>query len=205
MQLIFGIFNRYWKWGAALAVPGFIVWAWFSAKNAADVEMSKYKAEQASNPTTKNVIVNDYELKEVDDSNRIRWQLKAKRGKVLGETNSEVALEGVTMVYKDPETGDNKMRLEAPEGQANQVTRYVKLVSVGNQRVSAIGQGGKAQMIATVLELEKDNKFKAHGGVNIVWPEVAKVTGESANGVIDLPDFKNFKIVGNTHAEIIVK
>src|SRR5579883_760443 len=151
MEMILTVFHRYWKYGVALAIPSLIVWAWFSAKNAADIEMTKYKAEQANNPTTKNVIVKDYELKEVDDSNRIRWQLKAKQGKVLGDTNSQVALEGVTMIYKDPETGETKMSLMAPEGEANQVTRFVRLTGKGKDRVSAIGQGGKAQMITSIL------------------------------------------------------
>lgn len=205
MQLVFGLIRKYWKVVLALSFPIFVTWVFFYSKEMAEKESEKLAAEQALHPTTKNPVIENYEMKEVDGQNRIRWQLKAAKGTALGDMNQEVALNGVQMTYVDPDTQLPKLVLIAPEGSANAATKYVKLTSAGGKKVEAKGSDGKLDFVTQTLELEKDNKFKATGGVNINWPEVAKVTGDSATGVIDLPDFKNFKIVGRTHAQIVVK
>jgi hypothetical protein len=46
------------------------------------------------------------------------------------------------------------------------------------------------------------NQFLASGGVNIIWPGVAKVTGNEATGSLKSTDLKNLTIKGNTHAAI---
>jgi hypothetical protein len=94
------------------------------------------------------------------------------------------------------------MRLIAPQGEANASTKYVQLTSDAGSLVQAEGAGGKAKLEAAKIELMKKNQFIASGGVTIEWPNVAKVTGDMAAGRIDLSDFKDFKIVGNTHAQI---
>jgi hypothetical protein len=68
----------------------------------------------------------------------------------------------------------------------------------------AEGEKGKGTLIAEVVELDKKNQFTASGGVNIV-SEVAKVTGKTATGVISKNGMSDFKIIGGTHASILVK
>ena len=82
--------------------------------------------EIKNNPLSSGINVTNYELKEVDDFNNIKWQLVAKKGS-LAENNKDVELDNVTVRYFD---GPNvKMSITAPVGHANQDTKYVKLLS----------------------------------------------------------------------------
>lgn len=171
------------------------------AQRNADIEVKKFKAEQAAHPNKDNVTIHGYELKEVDDHNQVRWQLKAKTGTVDAKTHL-VNLDGIIVEYfSGPEI---KMRLTAPTGEANEQNRYVKLSTQNGQRVVAEGNGGKTRMETSVLELSKNNRFIATDGVNINLPGVAKISGNRAEGNINFSELNNFKIVGNTHAEIVV-
>lgn len=200
MSVAQAIFNRSnVKFVVALAIPLGIAWLFMYSAKEADVEVAKYKHEQAVNPNTDRVVVNNYTLKEVTDTNQTRWQLLAKKGTVQ-PSGHEVELDQVEVEYYD---GDKlKMKLTAPVGQAIESTKYVKLSSQGNQKVYAEGEDGKAKLISSTVELKEKNKFLATGGVTIEWPGVAKVTGDYATGAIDVSNLKDFKIVGNTHAVI---
>jgi hypothetical protein len=185
----------------ALAIPAGIAWVFIYAQQQANIEVDKYKDDIKSNPSNDRVTVTNYELKEVDDANQIRWQLVAKKG-IIEPGNQAVALEDVKVEYFDGKT--MKMRLISPRGEANEAAHYVRLTGDGQRKVTAQGQEGKGSLEARTVELTKKNQFTASGGVNIS-SEVAKVTGNSATGTIDKGGIKDFKIVGNTHAEIIVK
>ncbi len=206
MSVVAQVFNRgVLKLLLALAIPASIAWFFLYSQQQADKQISDYKKEQKANPTTDRVIIKDYGLKEVDDSNHIRWQLLAAAG-VVSPDNQNVTLEDVKVEYYDSATKALKMRLIAPTGTANQSTRYVKLTAPDGKYVIAEGEGGKSKFQSKVVELIKKNQFLASGGVIIDWPGVAKVSGNSASGSIDLAAGpKNFKIVGNTHAEIAVR
>jgi LPS export ABC transporter protein LptC len=185
----------------ALAIPGGIAWIFWWAQMTADQQIAETQKVLKTHESQDVITLNDYRLKEVDDNNQIRWQLVAAKG-VVDQGTQIVTLRDVKVEYYD---GNKiKMRLSSPVGEANQQTKYVKLYGEKGRRVEAEGQDGKAKMIAATVELKEKNKFLASGGVNIVWPEVAKVTGNSATGTIDLSDFKHFKIIGNTHALIFV-
>lgn len=203
MFFVSTIFNRgTLKLVLALTIPILIVWAFIYSQHQANEEVKKFKAEQKTNPTANQITVSNYELKEVDDSNHIRWQLLAAEG-VADQSNQGVMLKDVKVEYFDGPTV--KMRLRAPQGLAHEANRYVKLSGCAADPVLAEGEAGKSRLGAQVVELTKKNQFAASGGVTIVWPEVAKVTGLSASGTIDGSDLRNLKIVGNTHAEIVVK
>jgi len=186
----------------ALGIPVGIAWLFVYSQQQANVEVTKYKQEQKEHPTAERITVNNYSIKEVDDANRIRWQLVARKG-IVGQSNQEVELQEVKVEYFDGPV--LKARLIAPAGMAQESTRYVKLQGSPREKVIAEGQEGKAKLEAPLVELTKKNQFRASGGVTIEWPGVAKVTGSSASGTIDLADMRHFKIVGNTHAEIVVK
>jgi hypothetical protein len=94
------------------------------------------------------------------------------------------------------------MRISSPIGLANENTHMVKLFAQGGKRVEAQGEGGKAKLDAQKIELMEKNQFLASGGVNIIWPGVAKVTGNEATGSLKSTDLKNLTIKGNTHAAI---
>jgi hypothetical protein len=196
------IFNRSnLKMLLALAIPGGIACLFWWAQHTADKEITDLGKKIKENPIQDRIVLDNYELKEVDDSNKVRWQLVARKG-IVDQSTQIVTLQDVKVEYYD---GDKiKMRLIAPLGEANQATKYVKLTGENGRRVEAEGQEGKAKMLASTVELKEKNKFLASGGVNIVWPQVAKVTGNSATGTVDLSDFKHFKIMGNTHALIFV-
>jgi hypothetical protein len=68
--------------------------------------------------------------------------------------------------------------------------------------VEAEGEEGKVKLTAKKIELNKKNQFQATGGVNIIWPGVAKVIGNLAEGVLSSGNLDNVKVIGNTHALI---
>jgi lipopolysaccharide-assembly LptC-related protein len=185
----------------ALSIPVGIALLFWWAQKTADQQIAETQTTLSKTESKDVITLDDYRLKEVDDSNRIRWQLVAKKG-IVDQGTQIVTLRDVQVEYYD---GDKiKMRLVSPVGEANQQTKYVKLSGEKGRRVEAEGEDGKAKMLAATVELKEKNKFLASGGVNIVWPQVAKVTGNSATGTVDLADFKHFKIMGNTHALIFV-
>lgn len=193
--------TRVIKFIVAIAIPAGMVWGFMSAQKHADQEIRQFQTKQNEDPTKQNVEIKDYELKEVDDANNLRWQLKAETG--TRDTNTHlVNLKGIIVeYYKD---GQIKMKLSAPIGEANEQTSHVKLASNNGRRVVAEGDGGKTHMETSTLELSKNNQFIAQDGVNINLPGVAKISGNRAEGNINISELKNFKIIGNTHAEIVV-
>lgn len=199
--------NRNWlkgviKFVVALAIPAGIAWFFIQSQEKARIEVENYEKEQKLNPTVESVVIKDYELKEIDDFNHIKWHLTAKEGK-MAPNNKDVFLDSVVVEYYD---GPNvKMKIVAPTGTANQDTKYVKLTAGSGRRVEAEGDGGKSKFIADTVELTKKNQFLASGGVIINWSEVAKVTGNSATGTIDKTGINQVKVIGNTHAIINMK
>jgi hypothetical protein len=194
-----------WKFALALAIPGSIAWFFFYSQQQANLEVEKYQAEQKKNPVSEQLVINNYSMKEIDDLNHLRWQLVASIG-VLKENGKDVELTNVKVEYFDPLTKELKMRLTAPYGTADQQTKYVKMMTrKKGEVVTAEGQGGKSKFTCQTVELIKKDQFLASGGVIIDWPGVAKVSGDSATGATDLSSGpKNFKVVGNTHAEIVM-
>lgn len=189
----------------ALAVPLLIAYAFWYSKQEAEREWSHWKTDQLNNPTTQQPVIKDYTMKEIDGENHLRWQLKAREGTIM-PNGQDVNLSYVTVEYFDSATKALKMRLDAPAGTANATTKYVKLQGDGKQRVHAEGEGGKSKFVADTVELTKKNQFNATGGVIIEWPGVAKVSGNSAFGSTNMSAGpKDFKIVGNTHAEFQVR
>lgn len=181
----------------ALAVPIVIGYLFFYSQKMADTEVESFKKEKKANPDTASTTVSNYQLKEVNDSNEVRWQLVAKEG--ILAPSKDVALSEVRVEYFDGKK--LKMRLSAPTGSANESTRLVKLSSSDKQQVIAEGEEGKSRLEASKVELNKNNQFTATGGVNILWPGVAKVTGDHASGSLDKgAQLEKIKIVGNTHA-----
>lgn len=184
----------------AVSIPLVIAACFIYSQRMANQEIDALRREYKQRPSSQHVVINNYTMYEMDEKNPRHWSLVATRGEMLN--NDQVQLTGVKMEYYDQNTV--KMRVVAPEGEANGVTKDVVLRGTGTARVDAMGAGGKANMSAQRIELTKKNQFVATGGVSIVWPSVAKVTGDMATGRIDLSDFKDFKIVGNTHAQIMV-
>lgn len=183
----------------ALGILGSIVGLLYYAQYQAKVEEEAFEKEKKAHPMSNNVSIDNYELKEVDDSNKIRWILAAKRGIMEADTK-DVNLTGVQMNYFDGDVV--KMKVVAPVGVANDKTHKVLLNSDAKEKVVAEGEAGKSRLETSRLELEKKNQFKATGGVNIVWAGVAKVTGNYATGRLGKSDLEDLKIIGNTHAII---
>lgn len=186
------------KFVVALAIPSLLIYFWVSAQKMADTEVTSFKEEKKAHPDQSVTTVTNYELKEVDDANTVKWHLQAKEGVMQPETK-DVMLSEVKVEYFDgPKL---KMRMSAPKGAANETTRLVRLGSDDKNHVICEGEEGKSRMEASKVELTKDNQFKAEGGVNILWPGVAKVTGDTAHGHLDKgAQLDKIKIVGNTHS-----
>jgi hypothetical protein len=184
----------------ALAIPTGLVALFVYSQHQANKEVEEYKQFRKEHPPAENITVNNYELKEVDGKDQVRWHLQAEKGTILGDSR-DVQLDKVTVQYLDE--GKVKLSLSAPAGLANESTKVVKLGSQGGQRVQCKGPDGGAQLDAEAVELTKKNTFKATGGVTILYPGVAKVTGGTVIGSIDkTAELKNFKILGGTHAVI---
>lgn len=185
------------KFVAALSIPAGLTYFWYYSNEQARIEMESYKKEQQENPSQDRVSIDNYELKEVDDSNTLRWHLVAKTGTMVSATKDVNLTEVVIEYYKDNQI---KMRLTAPTGVANETTRKVSLDSNKVTRVIAEGEPGKGRMESSRLELTKKNQFTASGGVNIDMPGVAKVTGNQAVGEFGKGGIHNVKVIGNTHS-----
>ena len=187
------------KFIAALSIPGLLIYFWYYSKEQARIEMESYQQEQKANPLQDRVSIDNYQLKEVDDSNQVRWQLVAKSG-TMNSGTKDVNLEDVMVEYFDGKK--LKMRLKAPVGLANESTRKVRLDADKDSRVVAEGEEGKGTMTATKVELTKKNQFEATGGVNIIMPGVAKVTGNSAVGSFGKGGIEKLRVIGNTHSVV---
>jgi LPS export ABC transporter protein LptC len=199
-ELVYRIFNRnVIRLIAALAIPLLLYSFWRYANEKATTLVEKTKVDISNRPNQDKITVEDYQLKEVNDSNDLKWLLQAKTG-VVDPATKDVNLTTVHVDYFDQ--GKIKMRLTAPTGVANENTKMTKLLSSKTKRVECEGEDGKAKLLAYQVELKNKNQFLATGGVNIVWPGVAKVVGNQAEGLLKSTDLKNFKIEGNTHAWI---
>ena len=183
----------------ALAIPTIIIAFWFYAQNEANQQVKEFNDAQKIRPNTDETTIINYELKEVDDSNQVRWLLAAKTGS-MQSISHDVNLTDVHVDYMDGKT--LKMRITAPIGQTNEVTRLVKLAGVGDKPVTAFGEEGKVKLEAAKIELDKKNQFQATGNVNIVWSKAARVIGDMACGALGADDLSNVKIIGHTHALI---
>ncbi|MBX9670770.1 MAG: LPS export ABC transporter periplasmic protein LptC [Candidatus Obscuribacterales bacterium] len=170
----------------------------YYAHNQADKEIETFAKEQKEEETQA-VTVDDYELKEIGDDNAVHWRLVAKKG-TMEPSTKDVLLEDVNVNYY--KEGKVSMQLNAPVGKANEISRIVILTSKGDKAVRVVGDEKQAQLETKKLELRKNNQFTATGGVNILWPGVAKVTGSTAEGSISKSNLEKIVIRGNTHASI---
>ncbi len=199
-EIVSRIFNRStYTLLAALSVPVLFYVFWNYANNQANMMVKETSGAIKKNVNQDKISVDDYNLKEVNDSNEVKWLLAAKTG-VIDPVTKDVNLDTVHVDYFDGAT--LKMRISSPIGLANENTHMVKLFAQGGKRVEAQGEGGKAKLDAQKIELMEKNQFLASGGVNIIWPGVAKVTGNEATGSLKSTDLKNLTIKGNTHAAI---
>jgi hypothetical protein len=193
-------FKKLLKLAVGLAIPAGFLWLFISAQKQADVEVKNYHEFQKTHPPAEKITLDNYELKEIDDGNHLKWHLEAKQG-TMEPASKDVDLKEVKVKYFDGTKV--KMSLCAPSGVANETTHMVLLTSSPKELVECEGTEGSAKLLAKKVELNKKNDFTATGGVTIVYPGVAKVTGNTCTGSLAHDtDLKNFKIVGNTHAMI---
>lgn len=106
----------------ALGILGSIDGLLYYAQYQAKVEEEAFEKEKKAHPMSSNVVIDNYELKEVDDSNKIKWILAAKKGIMEADTK-DVNLTGVHMNYFDGDVV--KMKVIAPLGVANDKTHKV--------------------------------------------------------------------------------
>jgi hypothetical protein len=186
----------------ALSIPIVLIAFWFYAQHEANEQVGEFNKAQKIRPNTDETTVTNYELKEVDDSNQVKWLLAAKTG-AMEPVSHDVNLTDVHVDYMDGKT--LKMRITAPIGLTNEDTRLVKLAGMGDNQVSAMGEEGKVKLEAAKIELDKKNRFQATGNVNIVWSNAAKVIGDTAFGALGASgsnDLSNVKLIGHTRALI---
>jgi hypothetical protein len=201
-KIFHSIFNQaVYKFLLALAIPAAIMGFWFFSLQESKRIIIESNKDMKAHPLTEQTTVDNYELKEIDDTNTIKWHLVAKQGVMKSDGSKDVLLDHVQLKYYDGKV--LKMSITAPYGVANEVTHIVKLSSDAKQRVVAENGTNHGRLEASKVELNKKNQFVATGGVNIVLPGVAKVTGNTATGALEKDsELKNFKIIGNTHAII---
>ncbi|HEY9754058.1 MAG TPA: LPS export ABC transporter periplasmic protein LptC [Oculatellaceae cyanobacterium] len=196
------IFNQgVYKFLLAISIPAGIMGFWFYSVHESGVMIKENEKERGAHPMTENTTVDNYELKEINESGKTKWHLMAKQGVMKADGSADVLLDRVEMKIYDGDV--MKMCITAPSGIANEKTHIVKLSSAPNQRVVAENGVNHARLDASKVELNKKNQFVATGGVNINMPGVAKVTGDTCTGALEKDSsLKNFKIIGNTHAII---
>lgn len=188
------------KWVVALAIPGGLIAGFIYSQQQAEKEVLEYQKFQKAHPAETKITVDNYQLKEVDGKNQTKWQLVAKKGTMEPNTR-DVVLTDVKVQYFDGKK--LKMSLSAPTGIANEQSKVIMLDAADGKMVEARGEDGGAAMRAPKVELKNKSQFVATGGVTIVYPGVAKVTGNMVTGSLDgSAQLKNFKIIGRTHALI---
>ncbi|MBN9394388.1 MAG: LPS export ABC transporter periplasmic protein LptC [Candidatus Melainabacteria bacterium] len=194
------IFKTEWfKLVLALAIAGSIVGLLWYAQWQAKTLTEEHAKELKENPGTENTTLENYELKEVDADNHLRWILTAATG-VVDSATRDVTLTKISVKYMDgPKV---KMEVVAPMGKTNDKAQTVTLTATPQQKVIAKGEEGKSSLETQKLELNKKNQFTATGGVNIVMTGVAKVTGDRATGKFAKSELESLIIRGNTHAII---
>ncbi|MBX3074931.1 LPS export ABC transporter periplasmic protein LptC [Candidatus Obscuribacterales bacterium] len=190
-----GVLKLMLAMGILVGIVGLI----YFAHNKADEELKEFSKQQAKEKTLDAVTVDNYELKQIGDDNVIHWKLIAKTG-TMDPSTKDVALVDVNVNYY--KEGKVSMHLDAPVGKANELTRIIVLKSQGDKKVMVGGDEKQATLETKELELTKNNQFKATGGVNIMWPGVAKVTGSDAHGSFKKGNLDKLVICGNTHALI---
>jgi LPS export ABC transporter protein LptC len=179
--------------GILLGLVGLLFFAQYTAKD----EEKKYAAERKLHPMAEKITIDNYELKEVDDFNHMKWRLQAKTA-ILEPVTKDVILTMINVEYFDE--GKVKMKVIAPKGVVNQDTHVVKLNCMPKINVVAEAEEGKSRLETKSLELTKKNQFIATGGVNINMSGVAKVSGDYATGVFGKSELQDVKIIGNTHS-----
>ncbi len=181
----------------ALGIPCGIVGSIYYAQIHADSEMKKFQESSKSTDPEDTITIDNYELKEVDDTNALKWILTAKKA-ILEPATRLVDLTEIEVKYY---SGPNiSLRLQAPIGKANEATKVVTLKANDKAKVIGIGEENKTRLETKDMELRKKNEFVCTGGVNIDWPGVAKVTGNTAQGTISSSKMQNMLIKGNTHS-----
>ncbi len=191
--------SDWFKLVLALGILGSIVGLLFYAQYESKVEQEQYEKDRKLHPMAEKITIDNYELKEVDDFNHMKWRLHAKTA-VLEPVSKDVVLTMINVEYFDE--GKVKMTVIAPHGVCNQVTHVVKLKCGPNINVVAMAEEGKSRLETKDLELTKKNQFIATGGVNINMSGVAKVTGDKATGVFGKSELQDVKITGNTRSII---
>jgi len=181
----------------ALAIPTVLIGGFLYAQKEANMQLADYQVNQKEHPAAEAMSVENYEMKEIDATNQVKWHLQAAHGIMIPDTR-DVDMKRVTMKCYE---GDKvKLAFTAPSGVANEVTHLVTLDSDAKELVHCEGANGSAKISSRRVELKKNNQFTATGGVTIVYPGVAKVTGNEMVGSLEKSaDLKNFKITGNTH------
>jgi hypothetical protein len=197
--MFYFIRSDWFKLVLALSILGSIVGLLVFAQYTAKVEQDKYEKERKLHPTAEKITIDNYELKEVDDFNHMKWRLQAKTA-VLEPVTKDVVLTMINVQYFDE--GKVKMNVIAPQGICNQITHAVKLKCEPKINVVAEAEEGKSRLETKSLELTKKNQFIATGGVNINMSGVAKVSGDMATGVFGKSELQDVKIVGNTRSII---
>lgn len=189
------------KFVAALSIPVGLIWFYNHSKTEAERQFAETHKIITEDKTADLIKIDNYELKEVDDNNHVRWELLADSGSTADRKKYEVR--NIKVKYYD---GPNvKMEISAPIGKVDEETRFVTLTSDKGHRVRAEGEGGKSLFETETVELDKNNKFFATGGVIIEWTEQARVTGNEARGKLDKSGLQEVKVCGHTHAVIKVK
>lgn len=185
----------------ALGIAAGLVGAIYYAQQEANRQMAEFEqTKDKDGAMGEEVAVKEYELKEVDENNQLRWQLKAASG-ILEPRTKDVDLKGIEVKYYNE--GQVSLNIQAPVGKANELTHIILLKSDKDNKVLAMGVSNQTKMEVAEMELNKKNQFKATGGVNIEWPGVAKVTGDSAEGVISqVKLIEHIVLRGNTHSTI---
>ena len=193
-------FKPFLKLALALGILfGLVGWIFYAQKQA-EIQYKTFEETKDDATFSSDTVVNDYELKEVDGNQQKQWELTAKKG-IREKTTKDVKLEKVEVKYYNE--GKLSLQLSAPVGQANEISRKVTLTSNETQKVKGIGVEKQTSIETKEMVLTKNNQFKASGGVNIEWPGVAKVKGNSAEGVMSATQFiEQLVIRGNTHAQL---
>lgn len=185
----------------ALSIPAVLIGFFYYSKTMADREYKTTASKLTSDKTANQTQVDNYELKEVDDSNQVKWMLLATKGAT--EDNKKYDLVNVHMKYYD---GPNvKMQISAPTGKVDSDTKFTTLYSDKSHRVKGDSDDGKSIFESDTVELDKNNKFFATGNVIIEWANDARVTGNEARGKLDKDGLKEVKVHGHTHALVQVK
>ncbi|MBZ0189602.1 MAG: LPS export ABC transporter periplasmic protein LptC [Candidatus Obscuribacterales bacterium] len=151
--MLSGIFTKlkpFLKLCLALGIVAGLVGSIYLAKQSAEDQMKDFeKNKEQDGAMGSEITVKNYNLREVDGNNKLRWELNAASGVRNGKT-ADVDLTGIEVKYYNE--GQVSFNLSAPVGKASELTHVIVLSSKDGKKVLGLGTEKQTRLETSEME-----------------------------------------------------